>query len=137
RVRERAWKFGRTPVRHPSPGGSPLTVRAELRQRLADFIRSADGRPFLETPAAPQSPLPGRDPEGSSLSEQEYAWVNRHLGTTERALLRGPGCLYCHQNVEPLGGGDGLPLMPGARIPARWWEQAKFTHLPHRMLACT
>jgi hypothetical protein len=136
RLRELAWKFSRTPARHPSPGGSPLVVRAELRQRLADFIRSADGRAFLEAPAAPPSPLPGRDPAGSSLSEQEYAWVNRQLGRTERALLRGPGCAYCHEHVvEP--DGEGLPAMRGARIPSRWWDHAKFKHVSHRMLTCT
>jgi hypothetical protein len=136
RLRWLGWRFARTSLRHPSPGGTPLTVRAELRQRLADFIRSTNDPSLLQPRQAPPAwPLPARDPDGVSLTKDEYAWVNRQLSKTEGGVLR--GCRYCHQQMKPaMGDADGLPVMTGSSIPARWWDNANFEHAAHRMLKC-
>jgi predicted CXXCH cytochrome family protein len=139
RQKRLAWEFARTPVRHPSPGGSPRDVRADLRQRLAEFIRGSRGDAFLVPPlAAPAVPLPDRDPPDGSLTKEQYAWVNFHLAQTERVLFDGAGgCRHCHEQITPATAtADGLPVQAKPNVPARWWRHAVFSHASHRMLDC-
>ncbi len=137
RQRQLAWDFARTPVRHPAAGGSPRDVRAELRERLAGYIRGSGGRVFLET-AEPVRPLPDRDLPGGGLTREQHAWVNQHLKQTESVLFDGGGgCRYCHtQTVSTGATPDGLPVLARANLPARWWQHAGFSHARHRMLEC-
>lgn len=126
---------------HPRPGQSAAVVRAALRDQLTRFITGPKGPLFLGAPVeGPRRPLPGQPTwEKLTTPEKEFLWVRAALEKSEDALFTAAGgCAYCHATPEaPLRlGGDGLPLVPPAAIPSRWWKHATFDHQAHRFLDC-
>lgn len=136
--------FARQPARHPQPGESPATVRAETRERLTRFALENP----VEAPRAaePERPFPGWE-RPAALDEKAFAWVNRQLADVERVLFDGPGgCKQCHLIRVPRAA-DGLPVYALSGInqrdfsrlgkaSARWFPSSVFKHETHRMLDC-
>ena len=92
--------FSRTPVPHRGPE----VVRADLRERLTQFIK--DHPDFLQ--AEPKGnvlprPIPGSKPSRPELvSKEEFEWVGRQLIQVEKPLFHSrTGCAYCHQESKP------------------------------------
>lgn len=129
---------GSMSVRHPGKAESPAAVRAGLRDRLTELIRSDLGPQLLDPrrqKAAPRFPYP---PESAPVAERQFAWVGNQLAESERILFDGAGgCKYCHTVEEPAASrADGLPVLSLSNIRDRWWDHAKFKHDTHRMLNC-
>jgi len=125
-------------ARPPGKTESPAAVRASLRDRLTELIRSDLGPQFLDPrrqKAAPRFPYP---PESAPVAERQFAWVGNQLAESERILFDGPGgCAYCHTVKEPAASrADRLPVLSPSNIRPRWWDHAKFKHDTHRMLNC-
>ncbi len=133
-----AQRFAQTPLRHPRAGQTPEVVRADLRERLSEFIQRPEGKLFLDAE-------PPKDPERRLLwplptaprAEKEFAWVQLHLDETERTLYRSSGgCLLCHHEQEPKSV-RGLPKLVASHLPNLWWKRARFSHNSHRLMLCT
>ncbi len=127
------------PARHPSPGESARTVRAELRDRLIRYIQghpaALEGR---ETPE-PERPIPGRDRRAvAPMTGTQWQWANSHLDRVERPLFDGAGgCRFCHTEVSnPTQRPEGLPQYAEPALTTRWFPQSTFNHDSHRALNC-
>lgn len=140
--RKLALDFAARPLPHPRRGQTAEVVRAALRDRLAAFITAPTGRLFLEgREAVPPRPLTDRHPLelGAPLSEKAFAWVNEKLAEGERVVFEGAGgCSYCHaaKGARLPRTEGGLPAVPAAAIPERWFTHGLFDHKAHRMLDC-
>jgi hypothetical protein len=71
------------------------------------------------------------------VSGEAFAWVDRQLAGSEKALFdHTGGCRLCHQELtHPERRPAGLPQLARPNVPARWFAHARFSHKSHEALA--
>ena len=117
----------------PAPHGEPEIVRAVMRQRYTEFVRSHPDVIGNETRPVPERRVPGRATDGP-MTRAEWDWVNEQIGQADRVVFQGAGgCRYCH-TVESADAGWRVAK---PNIPDRWLPHSRFRHDSHRMLGCT
>src|SRR5262249_47259459 len=120
-ARHALMQFGRTPAPHQPPE----MVRAVLRDRLTQLIRSTPS--LLSQPSTatiPARPIPGAKPvRPEEVSREEFEWVGRQFIEAEKPLFGSnsqSGCGYCHQRIAPDMPREGdLPRFAASRINSR------------------
>ncbi|HLG97438.1 MAG TPA: hypothetical protein VKX49_14090 [Bryobacteraceae bacterium] len=115
----------------PAPHKEPKVVHDFVLQKLTAYIAANPSQiPLVDEP---DKRLPTRPPQRPARNAQE--WVQQRMADAEYLLWR-KACKECHTPQYP-SGGDGLPEIPKAAVPARWLMHSNFDHEAHQMVACT
>ena len=127
--------FDGKPARHPQPGETAKTVRAELRERYLEFAQDHPEMIAGLEAVVKERVIPGRRPRPGPPSKAHWEWVGRQLAAAERLLFDGAqGCRLCHTEKARIAGQPpdyGKPLVPDV-----WLPRSSFRHLAHRNLDC-
>jgi hypothetical protein len=137
--RQATLRFSQQPAPHPRVGSQE--VRAALRDRLAEFIRSYPAFLGSKDPTEARS-IPGRSPAPAGPGLSEATWVEQQLRENERILFTGAaGCSYCHIRGPEVSAAAAreqpLPKYAPTQIKNRWYTRSQFSHDSHRMEACS
>src|SRR5262249_54526507 len=131
--------------RQRAPHKEPHLIRAELRQRLLEFVFRY---PIVPDEAAGDDRLVDEGVFGKRPNREQWKWVKKNLASSGGGLfaeekLEAIGkqwehtCTRCHYERRGERRMDGLPVFEKTKNPTRWFTHARFSHQHHRMLDCT
>ncbi len=106
------------------PHDKPEVVLALARQALAEYIGAHPGDVNLVEPALDPRIMVQRSGPAGNAAE----WIRRGMEDTETLMWR-KTCVECH---TPSAARE----IAKAQIASRWFEGARFSHLPHQLVIC-
>ncbi len=139
----------------PAPHREPALVRAVLRDRLLEFVRTQPLKLQGDNPQTLDRSVPRSRPLEMATPAQ-WKWTLGQLNDMERLLFphvqlevnervlfqNAAGCRFCHVEKSRQAGTEAeglsdLPRYAQTNIRARWFEHSRFSHQSHQMLNCT